>query len=210
MKLQLSFLWSRAFLSSRFMLWTFFIVNLIGTVYGYIWYGDQLQDTWNHHLYWQIIFVPDSPTASLFFTLSLLFLLFPGTLAKFGKIRTIVEALAVVTSVKYGVWAVSMIFADAFLGGDLVWQDWMLVTSHLAMAVEVLLFVRMYKFGTLMLLSAGCWTLLNDTVDYTYDVYPWLPQTLYDHVDKVMIFTILLTVTSVAVAWITLKSAKRT
>lgn len=210
MKLRLSLLWSRAFLSSRSMLWLFFIVNLLGTVYGYIWYGDQLQDTWLHHPYWQVIFVPDSPTASLFFTLSLLFLLFPGGLDQFRKTRTLIEALAVVTSVKYGVWAVSMIFAGAYLGGDLVWQDWMLVVSHLAMAVEALLFVRMFKFGMLMLLSAGCWTLLNDTVDYTYDVYPWLPQSLYDHVDKVMVFTVLLTVASVVIAGITLRHAKRT
>jgi uncharacterized membrane protein YpjA len=210
MKLRLSLFWSRAFLSNRSMLWLFFIVNLLGTAYGYIWYGDQLRDTWLNHPHWQIVFVPDSPTASLFFTLSLLFLLFPGALAQFGRVRTLIEALAVVTSVKYGVWAVSMIFTGAYLGDDLVWQDWMLVVSHLAMAIEALLFVRMFKFGTLMLLGAGCWTLLNDTVDYTFDVYPWLPQTLYDHVGNVMVFTVLLTVASVIVAWITLKHAKRT
>ncbi|MDQ0088073.1 putative membrane protein YpjA [Paenibacillus anaericanus] len=210
MKLRLSYFWSRAFLSTRFMLWLFFISNLLGTVYGYIWYGGQLRETWMNQPHWLIVFVPDSPTASLFFTLALLFLLFPGPLAKFGKIRTLIEALAVVTSVKYGVWAVSMIFAGAHQGGDLVWQDWMLVASHLAMAVETLLFVRMFKFGTLMILSATCWTLLNDLVDYTYDVYPWLPQTLYDDVNTIKLFTVLLTVASAVVTWIALKGAKRT
>lgn len=208
--MKLSFFWSRTFLSSRPVLWLLFICNLLGTVYGYIWYEAQLRDTWLHHPPWQLIFVPDSPTASLFFTLSLLFLLFPARLSKYHFLRTLIEGLAVVTSVKYGIWAVSMIFAGAAQGGDLVWQDWMLVGSHLAMAVEALLYVRLYKFGTSMLIGAGSWTLLNDTVDYTYDVYPWLPQTLWDDVPGVMVFTYCLTLASVAVGWLALKRAKRT
>ncbi|MGG6309556.1 DUF1405 domain-containing protein [Paenibacillus macerans] len=207
--MKLSYLWSTSFLSSRFILWTLFVCNLLGTVYGYIWYDAQLLDTWGKHPHWQIIFVPDSPTASLFFTLTLLFLLFPKALGKFYRIRTLIEGLAVVTSVKYGVWAVSMIFAGAFQGGELVWQDWMLVASHLAMAVEALLFVRLYKFGSLMLLGAGAWTLLNDTVDYTFEVYPWLPQTLWDDVPAVTIFTVALTAASVVAGWLALRGAKR-
>lgn len=207
--MKLSYFWSRSFLSSRFILWALFICNLLGTIYGYIWYETQLQDTWANHPHWQIIFVPDSPTASLFFTLTLLFLLFPEALGKFVRIRTLLEGLAVVTSVKYGVWAVTMIFAGAYQGGELAWQDWMLVASHLAMAVEVLLFVRLYKFGPLMLLAAGAWTLLNDTVDYTFEVYPWLPRTLWDDVPAVAVFTVALTAASVVAGWVALKGAKR-
>ncbi|SDF42685.1 Uncharacterized membrane protein YpjA [Fontibacillus panacisegetis] len=207
--MRLSYLWSRAFLSTRFVLWLLFICNFLGTVYGYIWYDSQLKYTWLNHPHWQIIFVPDSPTASLFFTLSLLFLLFPKQLGKLYMLRTLIEGLAVVTSVKYGVWAVSMIFAGAFQGGGLVWQDWMLVASHLAMAVEALLFVRLYKFGTTMLICAGVWTLLNDTVDYTYGVYPWLPEKLWDNVNEVMIFTFILTLVSIFIGWLALKFRKR-
>lgn len=208
--MKLSFFWSRALLSSRLLLWPLFICNLLGTVYGYIWYDAQLRETWLTHPHWRIIFVPDSPTASLFFTLSLLFLLFPERLGRFGGVRKLLEGLAVVTSVKYGVWAVSMIFAGAYQGGDLGWQDWMLVCSHLAMAVEALLYVRLFRFGTGMLIAAGCWTLLNDTVDYTYEVYPWLPRTLWDDVSSVMVFTFCLTLASVAAGWLALKGAGRT
>lgn len=203
--MRLSYLWSRAFLSTRLVLWLLFICNFLGTVYGYVWYDSQLEYTWHHHPYWQIIFVPDSPTASLFFTFTLLFLLFPNQLGKFIKLRMLIEGLAVVTSVKYGVWAVSMIFAGAFQGGELVWQDWMLVASHLAMAVEALLYVRLYKFGTTMLITAGAWTLLNDTVDYSFGVYPWLPEKLWDDVNEVMIFTFALTLVSILSGWIALK-----
>ncbi|WP_026263369.1 DUF1405 domain-containing protein [Paenibacillus sanguinis] len=207
--MKLSYFWSTSFLSSRGMLWTLFLCNLLGTIYGYIWYDAQLLDTWNHYPRWLIIFVPDSPTASLFFTLTLLFLLFPGKLGRFIRIRTLLEGLAVVTSVKYGVWAVAMIFAGAFQGGPLVWQDGMLVASHLAMAVEALLFVRLYKFGTLMLACAGVWTFLNDLVDYTYGVYPWLPRTLWDDVPAVAGFTVILTAASVVVGFMALRAAKR-
>lgn len=195
-------------MTSKSVLWLLFICNLLGTVYGYIWYDGQLRYTWEHHAKWQLVFVPDSPTASLFFTISLLFLLFP-VLDRWRGLRTLIEGLAVVTSVKYGIWAVSMIFAGAAQGGDLIWQDWMLVCSHLAMAVEALLFVRMYKFGAGMLLCAGAWTLLNDTVDYTYGVYPWLPETLWDDVSAVMVFTVCLTLASIAAGWLAMKSAGR-
>ncbi|GIP53418.1 DUF1405 domain-containing protein [Paenibacillus vini] len=207
--MKLSLFWSRSFLSSRLLLWPLFICNLLGTIYGYIWYESQLRDTWVNHPKWQLVFVPDSPTASLFFTLALLFLLFPAQLGKYHFLRTLIEGLAVVTSVKYGVWAVSMIFGGYAQGGELVWQDWMLVASHLAMAVEALLYVRLFKFGTSMLLCAGAWTLLNDAVDYMFEVYPWLPQPLWDDVPAVMVFTICLTMASVGAGWLALRGAKR-
>ncbi|MFD1178748.1 DUF1405 domain-containing protein [Paenibacillus puldeungensis] len=207
--MKLSLFWSRRFLSSRYFLWPLFICNLLGTVYGYIWYGGQLQYTWLNLPHWLIVFVPDSPTASLFFTLTLLFLLFPPKGGRFFWLRTLLEGLAVVTNVKYGVWAVSIIFAGAYQGNELVWQDWMLVASHLAMAVEALLYVRLYKFGTMMLAAAGAWTFLNDMVDYSFQVYPWLPETLWDDVSQVMVFTVILTGASIAVGWTALKGAKR-
>lgn len=208
--MRLSLLWSREFLTSRFILWALFVSNLLGTIYGYIWYGAQLQETWANYPRWLIPFVPDSPTASLFFTIALLFLMFPDLLSKYHRMRTIFEALAVVTSVKYGIWAVSIIFAGAYQGDPLVWQDWMLVASHLAMAAEALLFVRFFKYGTITLLIAGAWTFLNDFIDYSYGVYPWLPQALWDDVGAVMIFTVALTSFSIAAGWIAMRAAKRT
>ena len=57
-------------------------------------------------------------------------------------IRPLIEALAVVTSLKYGLWAVTMIAAGAAQGDQLQWEHYMLIVSHLGMAVEGLLFVR--------------------------------------------------------------------
>nr|WP_280521213.1 DUF1405 domain-containing protein [Paenibacillus mangrovi] len=191
------------------MLWLLFWCNLVGTIYGYKWYGDQIEYTIAHNLIWQVIFVPDSPTASLFFTISVLFLLYPPKTPALTGFSYLMESLAVVTSVKYGIWAVSIIFAGAAQGDHLVWQDWMLVASHLIMAVEALLFVRFFRFGAFMLIPAAAWTFFNDIVDYTFGVYPWLPDELQDHLLGVEYFTIGLTAFSVLLAWLFLRLAKR-
>ncbi|MCG7406476.1 DUF1405 domain-containing protein [Paenibacillus sp. ACRRX] len=202
--MKVSMLWSRYFLKQRWVLWSLFLTNSLGTIYGYYWYKYQLVDTWEHSPKWQIVFVPDSPTASLFFSLALLFLLFPMKKQKrwLSAIRVVIEALAVVTSIKYGIWACAMILAGAYQGESLIWQDWMLISSHLAMAIEAVLFVRLFRFAGISLCLAAAWTWLNDYVDYKYDVYPYLPQALWDDVSAVSTFTIILTGVSVVTAGI--------
>lgn len=168
-------------------------------------------DVYENNPLWQLIFVPDSPTASLFFTIAAFFLLYPpSSNAKFlSGFRKLIEALAVVTSVKYGIWAIAMIVAGAALGGGLVWQHYMLMASHLAMAVEALLFVRFFTFRQASLAVAGIWTLLNDTVDYTFGVYPTLSYTLSDHLTAVRNFTVGLTLASILSGWVALKASPR-
>ncbi|UHA72985.1 DUF1405 domain-containing protein [Paenibacillus sp. 481] len=201
--MKFSLLFSRAFLTQKWVLWTLLFANLVGTLYGYYWYKGQLEFTWNYHPAWQFIFVPDSPTASLFFTVSLLFLIVKKQpVSTFVRIfRKCIEALAVVTSIKYGVWACVMIVASVAQGKAIVWQDWMLISSHLAMAVEALLFVRMFTFGKGALLVALSWTWLNDVVDYTYGVFPALHISLMDDLQIIFLFTLSLTALSGIVSW---------
>ncbi|KPD00816.1 hypothetical protein LR69_00898 [Geobacillus sp. BCO2] len=59
--------WLYALLASRPVVWLLLFVNAAGTIYGYYWYRYQLADTPPVFL----PFVPDSPTASLFFLSSL-------------------------------------------------------------------------------------------------------------------------------------------
>ncbi|GAB6990280.1 DUF1405 domain-containing protein [Paenibacillus pini] len=207
--MSISYLWSRSLLMNRYFLWLLFVCNLLGTVYGYIWYAQQMVYTMDHNPFWQVIFVPDSPTASLFFTIAVLFLLYPPKSLLGIGFRHLVEALAVVTSVKYGIWAVSIIFASVAQGSEMVWQDWMLVASHTAMAVEALIYVRFFKFGGSVIIAAAAWTFLNDTVDYTYGIFPWLPQQLNDDVSSIQFFTFGLTLFSALITWLALKQAKR-
>ncbi|SFS80964.1 Uncharacterized membrane protein YpjA [Paenibacillus sp. BC26] len=199
------FLWSRALWTNRLFLWLMVLTNAAGTVYGYIWYGKQMEYTLQFHPFWRIVFVPDSPTASLFFTLSLLFLIFP-VLAKpnpfYIGLRSIIEALGVVTSIKYGIWAVTMIAAGAAQGDPLEWQHYMLIVSHLAMAVEALIYIRFMVFGRFAAFLALLWLLLNDTMDYTYFIYPWLPDVLENDLPAIQSFTMGLSVVSLLSTWL--------
>ncbi|MDO3409632.1 DUF1405 domain-containing protein [Saccharibacillus sp. CPCC 101409] len=207
--MSLSWIWSRALLTDRRILWLLFVCNLIGTVYGYYWYGGQLIDIWDTHPAWQIVFVPDSPTGSLFFTLALLGLLFPPSSRLMRGVKHLIEALAVVTSVKYGVWAISIIVWDAALGQPIEGLSWMLIASHGIMAVEALLYVRFFTLGTLWLIPAAIWTFANDTMDYTYGIYPYLSLQHMERLNQVRNFTFALTAASVLAAWIAVRAAGR-
>jgi len=208
----LSWLWSASLLTNRSFLWLLFAVNALGTAYGYVWYGNQLADTLTHHPLWRIVFVPDSPTASLFFTLYLLFLLFPNRSERpsrlYRVVRMTVEAFAVLTLLKYGVWAVAMNAAQGLQGDPLDWQNWMLIVSHACMALEGLLYVRFMIFGRIAALAVLGWLLLNDAMDYGYGVYPWLPRVLTDDLRAIETFTIGLSVASYLIASVAL-SLKR-
>lgn len=206
---------TREGLTSPFMMLTLFWINVAGTIYGYYWYAEQLEDTVIHHPLWRAFLVPDSPTASLFFTLALWWLYKqpdrlrnrPGRLT--GLFRSLVETLAVVTSVKYGIWAVAMIFAGAAQGNALTWQDWMLSGSHLGMAAEALLYVRFFRIGYGALTTAAAWTLYNDYADYAYVIFPWLPGELYDDLGAVQGFTVLLSVCCLLLAWAVSRSHRK-
>lgn len=202
-------LWSRRFLTNRVILWLLFIFNFLGTVYGYIWYGSQLQYTAEHNPLWMLVFVPDSPTASLLFTLSVGILLLEPYVSVWAPLRKLIEALAVVTSIKYGIWAVTIIFAGAYQGDVLMWKDYMLVASHLAMAVEALLYIRFFICDTWTIMIAAAWTFLNDMMDYTFDIFPWLPGVLQDDVLAVQNFTFLLTLLCSAISYIAVRKAGR-
>jgi uncharacterized membrane protein YpjA len=196
----MSFSWftSRAFLLDRRLLWLLFVCNGLGTAYGYVWYGSQLRWTLDHHPLWRIVFVPDSPTASLFFTIWLLLVLARPARENgaYRVFRIAVEALAVLTLVKYGIWAVVMNAAQGLQGDPLDWQNWMLIASHAAMAVEGLLYARFMRFGRIAALLALAWMLLNDSMDYGVGIYPWLPTVLEDDLPVIAPFTFALSAAS--------------
>jgi len=214
---------SKSFLLSRGMLWLLFVINFLGTIYGYIWYGAQLVYTSEHLPTWYLPFVPDSPTASLFFTLTLIYFLWDsyrsrGTLGNplvekglsaGSALRSFIEAFAIVTSFKYGIWAVAVIVADSYMGSPVVWQDWMLSISHLGMAVEVLLYGRFYRYGWGALAVVSFWTLWNDYMDYHQDTVPTLSQQMMQYIGTVERYTISLSLLSIAIAALVMTLRKR-
>ncbi|MFD2704459.1 DUF1405 domain-containing protein [Salibacterium lacus] len=167
------------------------IVNLLGTIYGYWWYKVQLVETPPVFL----IFVPDSPTASLFFCGVLVFFLFK-------KNNGLLEALAAVTLLKYGTWAAVMNIAAGAAGGDLIWSHYMLIVSHGAMALQALLFMPYYRIKVWHLAAAAVWTVHNDIIDYVYGMYPWVSSVLTDDIMHIGYFTFWLSLISVSVVYV--------
>lgn len=170
-----------------------FIINLLGTIYGYIWYASQLKIT---PLIF-IPFVPDSPTASLFFTIFLMFFIF-------GRNVPYIEALAVTSLFKYGVWAVVMNLLTLYVEGELVWQGYMLIVSHAAMAIQGLLYIPHYKIKLKHLTVAGIVLLHNEIIDYVFGMMP-IYSVLVDYMREIGYFTFWLSIFTLLITYYLLK-----
>lgn len=180
-------------LASRSTIWLLLFINTAGTAYGYYWYRFQLVETPT----WFLPFVPDSPTASLFFMLVL-------TAFLLGRNWPLAEALAVVTLFKYGVWAVVMNLLTLKVTGYLPWQGYMLIASHAAMAVQGLLYAPFYRLKVWHIGAAALWTFHNDVIDYVFMQYPRYPS-LDLFVPQIGYFTFWLSVASILIAYAAMK-----
>ncbi|WP_082234004.1 DUF1405 domain-containing protein [Halobacillus massiliensis] len=176
-------------LNQRSFLILLFLINAAGTIYGYIWYGYQLAVT--EPIFY--IFVPDSPTASLFFTIFLGFYIF-------RKHVPYIEALAMITLLKYGTWAVAMNILTLIENGTLPWTGYMLIFSHAAMAVQGLLYVPYYKMRLKHIMVAAVWTLHNDIIDYVFGQMP-VYSSIMDHMQQIGYFTFWLSIGCIAVCY---------
>lgn len=175
-------------LDKRFLI-LLFLINFFGTIYGYIWYQGQLSITPDIFL----VFVPDSPTASLFFTIFLLFFIF-------GRNIPYIEALGLITLFKYGVWAVVMNLLTLMVEGSLGWQGYMLMASHGAMAVQGLLYAPYYKIKLRHIIFAAVWTLHNDVIDYVFEMMP-MYSSLTSYMNEIGYFTFWLSILSIFIAY---------
>src|SRR5690625_3611625 len=147
-------------LDKRFLL-VLFLINLFGTIYGFMWYESQLAITPTIFL----IFVPDSLTASMFFTIFYLFFLFI-------KNTPYIEALDLTTLFKYGICVVVMNIFTLVVQGTLDWQGYMLIASDGAMAIQGILYAPFYKIKLRHLAVASIWLLHNERIDYVYGMMP--------------------------------------
>lgn len=161
-------------LRHKAVLWIVGLINLAGTLYGYYWYEPQLATSkWYFYP-----FIPDSPTASLFLTIIVFLWIF-------GRRSRLFEALAFVTLIKYGVWAVVM---NALMLNELGTSNTylttmalMLMVSHGAMAFQALLFSPLMTFRVKELVLVAIWVVHNDVVDYVLGQWPRYPA-LAEHI----------------------------
>jgi uncharacterized membrane protein YpjA len=181
--------WIYPLLANKSFLLLLLIINIAGTVYGYVWYGWQLKETPAIFL----IFVPDSPTASLFFV-------FVVAAFLFKKNWPLMEALAIVTLFKYGIWAVVMNLLVFFAQGELDWIGVMLIFSHFAMAVQAILYSPFYRFKWWHLIVTAIWTLHNDVIDYVFFMLPRYHM-LNEVTPEIGYFTFWLSIVSVGIGY---------
>jgi len=179
----------RSILLDRRVVFLLFVINLLGTAYGFYWYKSQLSVTPPIFL----AFVPDSPTASMFFTIFLFFLLIRRSVPY-------IEALAVMTLFKYGIWAVAMNLLTLYVDQTLSWQGYMLIASHGAMAIEGLLFASVYQMKLRHLAVAAVWTLHNDVIDYVFGMMP-VYSSLNIYMKEIGYFTFWLSILSIYITF---------
>lgn len=149
-------------LYQRSWLMMLLICNILGMIYGYIWYGEQLSHTPWHFK----IFVPDSPTAILFLVISISMILIQ-------KQNSIIDALAFVTLFKYGIWAVIMNILFIIEQGDITVNGLILMFSHSIMAVQAIYFYPRFKRSMIGISVAMTWVFLNDYIDYFRLQFPY-------------------------------------
>ncbi|HDP2038726.1 TPA: DUF1405 domain-containing protein [Staphylococcus aureus] len=149
-------------LYQRSWLMMLLICNILGMIYGYIWYGEQLSHTPWHFK----IFVPDSPTAILYLVISI-------SLILIQKQNSIIDALAFVTLFKYGIWAVIMNILFIIEQGDITVNGLVLMFSHSIMAVQAIYFYPRFKRSMIGISVAMIWVFLNDYIGYFHLQFPY-------------------------------------
>ncbi|WP_107942409.1 DUF1405 domain-containing protein [Metasolibacillus fluoroglycofenilyticus] len=180
-------------LTNKAFLILLLIINIAGTIYGYYWYGYQLAST--EPIFY--IFVPDSPTASLFFCLAII-----GWLL--GKNFKLMEVLALITLIKYGIWAVVMNLLTLAETGSIGPAGWMLVFSHFMMAVQAMLYLPKYRFQFWHIAVAAIWTLHNDVIDYVFGQMPYY-RVIDQFANQIGYFTFWLSIVCIIIAYFTYK-----
>lgn len=179
----------KSFLMQKWALYALLLINFAGTIYGYYWYKSQLIET----PWYFIPFVPDSPTASLFFCFVLVGLII-------GKNFGLFEALALMSLFKYGIWAVVMNLLVLFKTDYLTIDGFMLIFSHAAMALQGLLYAPHYRIKKWHLILAGIFLVHNEIIDYVYEMMPSY-RMLSEYMSEIGYFTFWLSIISILVTY---------
>ncbi|NLU09964.1 MAG: DUF1405 domain-containing protein [Tepidanaerobacter acetatoxydans] len=140
-----------------------FCINFIGSVYGFYWYRQQLSTTPTLLK----VFVPDSPTASLLFSMALLLIIIK-------KPRPFVTLIACAWLIKYGLWAVIINTHFLLIGGNYTFTNFHLTLSHLGMAIEGFLFINKCHFNKKDIIVLTFLMIVSDAIDYGLGIHPWL------------------------------------
>lgn len=149
---------------SRLWLKILIMINLLGSLYGFNWYYHQLRST--PIKFWPV--VPDSPLSTLLF--SFLLIVF-----YFGRRSPLLEGIAYLSMIKYGLWTVVVFIQYWVVRQQFDFESIHLSLSHLGMAIEAIIFMRVFSPSIAYAVVGVLWLLFNDYMDYVRGFHPNLP-----------------------------------
>lgn len=154
----------------RGMLWVILVFQILGSIYGYYWYKEQLiQTPW---YYW--LFTWDCPFYATLFSVWLLSYLRNTQLHR----NSLFTTLTWTGLIKYGLWTVVIVQDSYFQGSAITMDSLGLQISHVILLIEGFILISTAQFRYILI--AVCWLILNDVMDYIVGTYPWiLPQQVY-------------------------------
>jgi uncharacterized membrane protein YpjA len=154
-------------LDNRDIIKVFILINLLGTLAGFVYYENQFAAT--PMALW--LFVSDCPNYTLLFGIALMFLLM-------GKRYHLYYYIVSVGTAKYGFWTLFAIlfYRDYFLSPRLMPLYASLFASHFAMMLQPVVVLHKVKVEMWYILPALGWFLLNDYMDYAIGVHPYVPN----------------------------------
>src|SRR5699024_7269248 len=120
-----------------------------------------------------------------------------------------IEALALTTLIKYGIWAVVMNLLTLIVDGGLRWEGYMLIVSHAAMAIQGFLYAPYYKIQMRHLVLAGIVIFHDTIIDYVYRMMP-IHESLTEYMNVIPYFTFWLSVLTMIFSYqITVKRTQK-
>lgn len=143
------------------------LVNIAGTAFGFYYYRDLMLS--NSVYLWPVI--PDSPASTLFIALS--FFLYLK-----NRGNKVIDALAFIGNVKYGLWTVFVLLYmnQGFLEYTSILMYGFLLFSHLAMFFQAFLVLEYSEISMKEIIPVGLFFLVNDVIDYSLGVHAYLPE----------------------------------
>jgi len=186
-------------LSSKKILFFLILANLIGAIYGFVfYYGKQFLETPLH--LW--LFIPDCPLFSLLMALCFLLILIK-------KESSLIFFFTLVGCLKYGFWTVFVLiyFNDFYFVPENFFMYSVLLIAHFFLFFESFLLIKKIKFKVYYLLPVLIFFLVNDFFDYLFGTRPVLPLS---ELNFMFYFTLISSIIFISLALILVKfSAKK-
>ena len=144
--------------------------NLIGALYGFIFfYGDQLVEVFKTKA-WLLLFVPDCPLFALLMAISFGLLLV-------NKKNNFLFFLSSAGAMKYGFWTIFILTAFPkyyFSQNTLLYS--ILLIAHIGLFFEAFLLLRNIEIKTWHFSLVLLFLLFNEIADYSFGTKPPMPK----------------------------------